>query len=193
MNPSYQYQAQFHQYVETMNTIKYLTRKTSGASEPMTLSDDRLPAYLASLGISKRPSIGQFDMDCPIEENQDDAGKISLELPEFIRQMQATRLDGADGSGSGSDHTDPTLVFALWRLQYWMDSDGGIELPHAGDQRGFAAIDERLSTPSIRRSPMPVARLEPLRFTSWAHSLLDKAISVRVAAVQTFRRLVTQA
>ncbi|MEN8129708.1 MAG: hypothetical protein ABFS45_05840 [Pseudomonadota bacterium] len=176
-----------------MNTVKYLTRKTRGASNPMTPSDNRLPAYLASLGISERESIDQRDMDFLAEENQDGAGKTSLELPEFIRQMQGTRLDRTDGSDCGSDVTDPTLVFALWRLQYWMNSACGIQMQHAEVQRGFAAIDERLSTPPIRRTPMPVARLESPRFTSGVRSLLDKAISVRVAAVQTFRRLVMQA
>ncbi len=182
MKPNYQYRAQFHQYAETMNTIKYLTQKISGVSKPMTPSANRLPAYLASLGISERESIGQRDMDCLAEENQDGTGKAALELPEFIRQMQ----------GTGSDLTDPTLVFALWRLQYWMDSTCGIQMQHAEVQRGFAAIDERLSTPPIRRASMPVARLESPQFSSWVHSLLGKAISVRIAAVQTFRRLVMQ-
>ncbi|MCP4407308.1 MAG: hypothetical protein GY807_06010 [Gammaproteobacteria bacterium] len=193
MNQNVQSRAQFHQNTETMDTKKHQTRQVSGAREPMISAANRLPAYLASLGMSEGQPISQYDKDCRAEENQDGADKPSLELPEFIRQMQGISLDQTDGSGSGSEVADPTLVFALWRLQYWMDSDGGRQMQYAEVQQDFAAIDDWLSSPPIRRSPMPVARLESPRVTSWVRSLLDTAISVRVAAVHTYRRLVMQA
>ncbi len=65
-------------------------------------------------------------------------------------------------------------------------------MQNAEVQWDFAAIDERLSAPPIRRTYMPVARLESPQFESWVRSLLGKAISVRIAAVQTFRRFVMQ-
>ena len=148
-----------------------------------------LHSYLDALGVSQEERARISEL-AAAQRGKLDTNENSMTAVVWLSRVVPALLDSQPTVETGSgEASDTTTAFLEWRLRSRLSRYSGLLSESLGTHSGEPALKPITLAPAIVRTPMPTARFEHNYVRLAVQFSVERLSTLRVRAVQAYRRL----